>query len=208
MADAIGLIRLVWDAGRGLWWLVTRNRRNLSPEQVMDLRTKWKPEFERRIWERQRLGLGLDAIIRDMRRIDNYPDVEERRRISPWFRVGLMGTYHRGILAGLRWGTLTKDETTDTWRYTNYREGERGDIKIIQIGYIPYENIESVDWDGDEFYNFPHIYCHFVEKDRQPYEKIAFCEKKELNGFPFYTKVAPLEPTHRLSRKRGVRYFG
>jgi len=31
-------------------------------------------------------------------------------------------------------------------------------------GCIPYENIESVDWEGDRYYSVPHIYCYFAFK--------------------------------------------
>lgn len=116
-----------------------------------------------------------------------------------------MGTYHKGILAGLRWGKLTLDE--DHWRYTNYKAGEKGDIKVILIGYIPYENIEAVNWSGDEYYYCPHIYCHFDARRKEPYERLAFCEKKELNEIPFYTEVADDLTVQRFSKKRKVEYF-
>jgi hypothetical protein len=45
----------------------------------------------------------MDLIIRDINRMDNYPDSDEKRnKIPSWFKGGLMGTYHKGILAGLR----------------------------------------------------------------------------------------------------------
>jgi hypothetical protein len=63
-----------------------------------------------------------------MKRLDAYPDLDENEKgISPWFRLGLVGTYHRGILVAHGWGTLTKDE--DAWRYTDYKAGERGDLR-------------------------------------------------------------------------------
>jgi hypothetical protein len=35
----------------------------------------------------------------DMKRMDSYPQVVESKRISPWFRVNLVDTYERGIMA-------------------------------------------------------------------------------------------------------------
>jgi hypothetical protein len=70
-----------------------------------------------------------------------------------------MRTYH-SILIGLNWYKLIEDGD-GRWRYPDYKHGEKGDINLILIGYVPYENIESVDWEGDEYYGEPHIYCHF-----------------------------------------------
>jgi hypothetical protein len=39
-----------------------------------------------------------EAIIRELRRKDTYPDIDDSLRgISPWFKLELKGTYHRGI---------------------------------------------------------------------------------------------------------------
>jgi len=203
VSAAIGVARLVWDALRGGWQFARRNKRKLSDAQVIELRQKWKPLFEAHLLDCYRKGLRHEIIIRDMRRIDNYPQTKEKRRgISSWFRVGLADTYHRGFMVGMRIGMLTKDRTGE-WRYTNRKAAEAGDVKAYMIGYIPYENVESVDWDGDEYYSWPHVYCHFVEKHRQPYERIAFCERWDFDGRDHYREIADLEPVHRLSRKRG-----
>lgn len=113
-----------------------------------------------------------------------------------------MATYHKGIQVGLRWGKLTMDKTTNKWRYTNYESGENGDIKVILIGYIPYENIEAVDWDGDEYYAFPHIYCYFNTKRKEPYERLVFCEEKHLDDFPFYSEVPDYDTVHKMRKNR------
>jgi hypothetical protein len=112
------LYTLVKDA-----WALRRRRRKLSPSEVVELRKKWKAEFEPKIWETHKKGLRKDVIIRDMKRIDSYPDLDsEAKGISPWFRMGLFGTYHRGILLSHHWHTLTKHESGH-WRFTNLRGG-------------------------------------------------------------------------------------
>jgi hypothetical protein len=146
----------------------------------------------------------MDVIIRDVRRVDEYPDTTKGRGISPWYKCGLMGTYHKGILLGLSWEMLTS-EGANSWRYTNHQAGESGDLKVILIGYVPYENIEAINWNGDEYYGEPHFYCHFDAKRGEPYEKLAFCEKRELNDIPFYTEVCPYEPVRKRSKRLGIR---
>ena len=167
----------------------------------MELRQKWKPLFEEEIVKNDTQKLRKDIIIRDVQRLDDYHDINEKKKgISPWFRIGLMGTYHKGILVGLRWGRLTR-HGEDDWRFTDY-QSEKGDIKVILIGKIPFESIESVDWDGDEYYYFPHIYCYFDTKNKEPYEDLVFCEERcNPGGLPFYVDVAPYEEVRRLSKK-------
>lgn len=188
--------------------LLRGGRRHLTPSEVVQLRQQWKTKFETKILEQRRKGLRTDVIIRDMNRIDNYPDIEEKKKgISSWFRVGLMDTYHKGIQVGLRWGMLSIDAETNGWRYTDRQAGEKGDVKVILIGYIPFESIETVNWDGDEFYGYPHIYCYFNAKHKEPYERLAYCEKKELDDFPYYVEIADHDNVNKLSKKRGIDYF-
>ena len=199
--DVLSYGRVAWGAIFGAWKFLRRNKRNLTAQQKLELRTKWKPQFTSYLAERHRDQLRTDAIIRDMKRMDMYPDADEGKGISPWFRVGLIDTYERGIMVGLRWEGLV--EENDGFRYADWKKGEHGDRKVILTGYIPYENIESVDWDGDDYYGFPHIYCYFVFKG-EPYEKTMFCEKHEINGWPYYTEVVDYASVRKRSKRRGI----
>jgi hypothetical protein len=45
-----------------------------------------------------------------MKRMDKYPDVDEREKgISAWFRSGIVDTYEKGIILGLRTVELKHD---------------------------------------------------------------------------------------------------
>lgn len=201
LSPAYRIVKDIWSAMRG-------RKRQLSADEIVQLRQKWKSEIEAKLWDRRREGLRTDIIVRDMKRVDNYPDTEDKKKgASSWFRAGLMGTYHKGVLLGLRWGSLTLDSKIDKYRYTNYKNGEKGDIKVILIGYVKYEDIEAVDWEGDEFYGLPHFYCYFNTKSKEPYERLAYCEQKHLNDIPFYTDVADFNEVHKLRKKAGVEYF-
>jgi hypothetical protein len=191
----------------GVGLILRQKRRRLSPSQILELRHKWKPLFETHVWEKHRDNLTSEVIVRDMKRIDNYPDAKDKRGISPWFRVGLMGTYHRGILVGLRWGTLTKHSGGEHWRFTDRSAGEKGDVRVMMIGSIPYENIDNVDWGGDEYYSDPHVYCFFTH-NKEPYEHTGFYTKRTpTGGMPFYTEVAPYDQVRRLSKRLGIPEF-
>ena len=185
-------------------WTAWRRRR-ISSSQVLALRQKWKPLFEQEIWRNYSEELRPDVIVRDIKRMDNYPELDPGAKgISPWFRVGLLDIYHKGILIGIRWGELKKTGESDAWRYIDYRS-ETGDIKAVLAGRIPFENIEAVDWHGDEYYAFPHIYCHFNAKKKQPYEKLSYyMEIHDTVGRPHYVEVATPEKVREVSKKFGV----
>ncbi len=202
----VGIISLGYRLLSDLWGLVRGKKRRLSESEIIQLRKKWKEEFETKLLERRRDGLTTDVIIRDMKRIDKYPESDEKDKgISPWFKVGLMSTYHKGILTGLRWGNLKLDG--ENYRFRDYVNKEQGDIKVILIGYIPYENIEHVDWDGDEYEGHPHIYCYFDATKKEPYEKLAFCKENYHNEFPFYTEVAEFNDVRKRSKKLKIDDF-
>ena len=176
-----------------------------SPADVIRLRQKWKTEFETNLRKRQHDGLRADAIVRDVKRFDSYPDLEDKQRgISPWFRVGLLDTYHKGIQIGLGWDKIKKTERG--WRSVDHTNGESDGTTVMLIGYIPYEKIESVDWDGDEYYGYPHIYCHFSARKKQPYERLALCtENQNPGGNKFYSEVADYAAVRHLNKRLGIR---
>jgi hypothetical protein len=185
----------------GIHALRGKNRRLANSERV-ELRQKWKPLFEARIWDTYQRELRQDVIVRDLSRLDKYPDSKDEKGISPWFRVGLVGTYHRGILVALRWGTLTKHEDGQHWRFTNHAAEEQGDLTVVLLGNIPYENIDNVDWEGDEYYGYPHLYCFFAHHHKEPYEHTGFyTETKMPDALPSYHEVVSYTEARRFSRK-------
>jgi hypothetical protein len=186
--------------------LVKREGKNLSPGELVKHSEKLRKQFQDEIYKCRAEQLRKDVIIRHVNRMDSYPDTEEKAKgISSWFRAGLLDIYHKGILIGLRFGTLS--EGPDGWRFTNYDNGEKGDIKVYMIGKIPYEFIEGVNFDGDEYYSFPHIFCHFASKG-EPYEEIVFCEEIDMgSGHPYYKEIAKFDEVQENSISWGGEYF-
>jgi hypothetical protein len=200
--DLISYGKLTWSAVSGIWRFTQRNKRKLTSQQKVELRGKWKPQFTDYLADRHHKKLRSDVIIRDMRRIDLYPEISKGKGISSWFRVGLIDTYERGIMVGLRWDAIL--ETEEGFRYERWPDGEAGSQKVMLTGFIPYENIESVDWQGDDYYGFPHIYCYFDHKG-EPYERMMLCRRGENDGWPFYVEVAEATAVGKLSKRHGIK---
>jgi hypothetical protein len=203
MLESASSFSLVYTVSKDFWRALRGRRRTATPERILERRQKWKSKFESEIWRRHANRLRRDVIVRDLRRIDHYPDVDDKAKgISPWFRSDLVGTYHKGILIGLAWTELKRTDRPGEWRYINYKSGENGDINLLLVGRIPYENIENVDWQGDEYYPLPHIYCHFDATKREPYESLAFCsETRYRNELPSYVEVVRHEQVREATKK-------
>ncbi|MBU3029874.1 hypothetical protein [Paracoccus marinaquae] len=202
---------LIYNAFKDLVKLCLGIRKpQFSPEEKIALRDKWKPVFEEWLLDRRRSRYGSDVIIRDVRRFDKYPDTDPKKKgISSWFRLGLMDTYHGGILVGLRWERLVEvpEGSYRVARMEDHANGNDLGIKVILAGRIPYHQIQSVDFGGDEYYTFPHIFCHFSLRG-QPYESVEFYEQRQLEDFdkPYFVQIGKYRNIRKESTNAGIKH--
>jgi hypothetical protein len=191
-----------YSALKDLLKFVKSKQKGLNPEETVKLRQKWKDEIKEKLqWIDDKVGYG-EVIIRDVKQNDLYPEVEEKKKgISSWFRVEYLETYHRGIKVGLHFEKLIYEEKYKAWRLADYKNKEEGDINAYIVGLIPFENIVSIDWNGDEYYSCPHIYCHFLSKRGEPYEELIFCEKRCLDKSVYYREIAKYEKVIKFSKE-------
>lgn len=194
----------IYSVLKDIYGLVVRRRRRLTPQQVVELRQRFKGEIEPVIRERQRGGEYVEVVIRDMKRFDEYPDPPKQRggRIPSWFKIEVVGTYHRGIQVGMRGEELVYGSSG--WRIVDY-DSERGATAIL-IGEIPYERIERVDWRSDDALGLPTIYCYFDASDGTPYERRVFgFERDHTLGWKYYVEAATLAEVKANAKKQGTR---
>jgi hypothetical protein len=197
--DIISYGKVAWGVVRYLWRWARRNRRNLTPQQKLELRARWKPPVESWLLKHNREKLRHDCIVRDMKRIDEYPNAKKGRGISAWFRVSLIDTYERGLMVGLRIEGLV--EESSGWRLGDYENERDRMVNMVLTGFIPCENIEMIDWDGDDYYPYPHIYCYFDFKG-EPYERLAYCENGTIDEhIIFYKEIAKYHSVLKLTKK-------
>src|SRR4051812_26830092 len=97
-----------------------------------------------------------EVIIRNVEEHSTYPEIPERRGISPWFKAEMWDFYHSGfeivlsIQEGViddegNWAILYRNEPFDTQRFKV--------IRLWVVGRIPFSEVFRVDWDGDEYYH-------------------------------------------------------
>lgn len=195
-------LSIAYSALKDLLKFVRSKQKGLNPEETVRLRQKWKNQIKKNFeWIDDKVGYG-EVIIRNVQRNGLYPEIEEKNKgISSWFRVGFLGTYHRGIKVGLRIEELIYEKKYKAFRFTDYKNKEKGNLNAYLVGLIPFENIVNIDWNGDEYYSCPHIYCHFLNKKKEPYEELIFCEKRWLDKSVYYLEIAKYEQVVKFTKE-------
>lgn len=185
--------------------LYNRHKRN-DPKEILKHRLYLKNKFDSYIYEFKRnLENGeayySEALIRDIKNMDSYPNITRNKKgISPWFKVAVVGFYPRGVQLLLRW-TYIKIFNDNGWVFAN-KEDENS-IIVGLLANIPYELIIDVDWKGDDSYQIPHIYCKFSRKG-QPYEELIFCEEHEGFSGKYFIEIIDYMKVKKLSSRLGL----
>lgn len=153
-------------------YLDWKQQQRADPEDRIRRRQRVKAEITEKL-PASRSGYAPELIIRDLARVDAYPEVDDRPwGISPWFKVEGKGTYHRGLEVFLSVQEVVIHGSVA--RHPN--EGENAErTKVFVVGRVPFDAIVTIDWEGDEYYPVPHVYCWFQQADG-PYEAIVLYE--------------------------------
>jgi hypothetical protein len=168
-----------------------------TPAERVQHHDALRRQFEEEIQRCRRDKLRKDVIIRHVNRLDHYPNLRETKGISPWFKAGLLDTYHKGIKVGLGWESLI--EGPNGFRKADYKE-EQGELTAMLMGEIPYDFIESMNVDGDEYYYLPHIFCHFAHNG-EPYERLFYGQEVDLgHGHSYWKEIVTYEEAKRNAK--------
>lgn len=107
-----------------------------------------------------------------------YPDENTLLKydFTGYYKAEVYNFYHNGLM--VRAYPYAKKVK---YRLKDYDEsGDKiVDLRVEILGCIPFENIIEYDIDGDEYYNYPHLFCDFVNVS-DPYEKIVYISESGL----------------------------
>ncbi len=196
----ISILTALYGVFKDIISFIRRKKQERDPVKVLEIRHKWKSEFEDHLRKTGDAPIYGEAIIRDISRMDSYPNLDEKEKgISPWFKVEIKGLYHRGLEVFLCIESLKYLEEVEGWRYAHHKE--EGVIHGYLVARIPFEAIKSVEWDGDEFYRMPHIYCEFKRRNKSPYEQLIYCRKHGSSGDEYFVEIARHDEVLSLSKK-------
>ncbi len=94
-----------------------------------------------------------------------------------YYKAEVYDFYHNGLL--VRAYPYAKNIKLKIKEDYDSEEYEIAEVRVQVLGCIPFENIIEYDIDGDEYYNYPHIFCDFINVT-DPYEKIKYISN---NGY-------------------------
>lgn len=173
-----------------------KNEKLQNRKSQLERNKEWQKEFSDYLQKNFAKNLDDAIFIRDFGRIEQYPKAKTDKGISPSFKVWFVGTYYNGIMVSLGMLEITyikaiEDETN--WFYCDIEDPHSK--KVFLLGKIPYERIEEVNWQGDEWNNYsPHVFCRFDSKSDEPYEELVYCERIDRQDlWPYYHEIVRLK---------------
>ena len=159
----------------------------------LEMEAKFKAEFQKDF----STGYAPRVIIRDLGRIDKYPDVRPNgRRISAWTRMELKGLYERGIELYYEIVTIKHQGFDDSWRLADHDEEDAETAAVL--ARIPYEFIERLNPEGDCYYPEPHIFCRFKGIGGTAFQEIVLYRILKTSGGDVFMPLGPLADAKRL----------
>lgn len=205
---SVSILKPAAEAVTALWRWLRGRRGGLKPEEIVALRKKWRPVIDERLALAKRDRLGRDVTVKDVRRLDQYPNFDgDTKSISPCFRAGLVGTYDGGIQLLLGWHELSNEVLDflglDGIQKLNADEGGNAAL----IGYVPFEQIVDVDWNCDDYNSRPSLYLHFDAAREGPYERIALCRQKRDHGVEWYSEICDVDAYRDGCSKLGIKPY-
>lgn len=93
------------------------------------------------------------------------------REFTGYYKAEVYDFYHNGLM--VRAYPYVKNIKYKQESLDKQDEFEIIDLEVEILGCIPFENIIEYDVDGDEYYNYPHLFCDFVNVS-DPYEKFVY----------------------------------
>lgn len=164
---------------------LTSQRKNIiqSIRRNVSLKKRMKKDFLKQTGCRDRMELeerlhkpwtkfiSTKVLIRSI--YDKaYPDENTllNNDFTGYYKAEIYDFYHNGLM--VREFPYARDIKYKLQEYDS-EEFEIVDVHVEIFGCIPFENIIEYDIEGDEYYNYPHLFCDFVNVS-DPYEKIMY----------------------------------
>jgi len=92
------MLSTIYEILKDILTFVFKRFKKPDPVVLLKQRQEWRSEFEKHLHKESAELIYDEAIVRDISRMDNYPDVIDKKKgISSWFKVEVKGLYHRGI---------------------------------------------------------------------------------------------------------------
>ncbi|PIH03103.1 hypothetical protein CS538_14660 [Clostridium combesii] len=150
-------------------------RRNLTLKKRMhkdflkSVGCKDRTELNERLHSPMKKFNESEVLIRSIDDTDYPNNTLLEKDFAGYFKAEVYNFYHNGIQVIIE----VKDIKIKQYENENNDKFKITTIRVLEIGYLPFNNIIDYDYDGDEYYMYPHLYCDFINKN-DPFEKIGY----------------------------------
>ncbi len=157
---ATTVVELLRHLGDFTRWVLAVIRKQ-DRRQIVEHRVRVRAELLAKLPARSEHGFLTEIIVRDVARLDRYGDPGSGRT-APEIRLVLEEVNEDGIeVASFPMLSAVRTQDGDNWRFVAPDEAVEGQVAVYAVGRIPFEFIERIDWYGDGWHPFPHVYCRF-----------------------------------------------
>jgi hypothetical protein len=107
---------------------------------------------------------------------------------------------------GIAFLTKVVESWTDSDGNRALRKTEKSAENVLEVGFVPFEYVEHIDPQGNEYKNAPIFYVHFRGRGHVPFESYTYHQANSvpmgLRNRPYYPPISELG-VRRLSRLQG-----
>lgn len=162
-------------------------------------------EFAREMHDK---GLNTDVLILNADRYERDYDGGNRFTRHGWVQLAseYIDLRQDGIALLAK---VLPSWIDETGRRVLYETSMPAD-NVLKVGHVPFDWVEHIHPDGNDYKNAPLLYVHFMGSGRTPYKWYTFHESKPVpfgpRGRPYYPVLSDFGQ-ERPSRLQGVRDF-
>ncbi len=128
-----------------------------------------RDELEERLHSPMKKFNKSEVLIRSIDDTDYPMNTLLEKDFTGYFKAEVYSFYHNGLMViiGVRKIKIKQYKDIDEDEFMIK------EIAALEIGYLPFDNIIDYDYEGDEYYMYPHLYCDFVNRN-DPFEKEGY----------------------------------
>ncbi|MGI4751413.1 MAG: hypothetical protein ACRYFB_12340 [Janthinobacterium lividum] len=176
-------------------FIITENSHEKQLQRNLQLKSRIKIDFGDWInYSFENRKRRSRMILRDFQG-NQYPKSNEPDEYGEysWFKAEIKGSYHNGLefFQDTDIYFIERFEN-NLWDYRNLNSINENVVAVGKVGRINFSDIIVYDIKGDEYHNYPHIYCKFKYKGL-PFENF------------YYYNVKRSYETYELEDKRSTK---
>ena len=163
-------------------------KRRMIQEEIERATHLKKQLAEHTKWDKTQSNYGTFFIRKG---IEKYPDPEDKngRIESPHTIVALTNIqdFFIEFTDGSMFGSNHIKRVENSWHFSNHDTD--GAVEVHMIVRLHFSDIDFFNWEVNDYWEWPQIFCKFTDQRKFPSSQIYFAEKVSLGDEVFYKRI-------------------